>query len=61
LATHYIPVGKALIDENSIPKPLLAGANIMVGRVAEACLPPSRQNLSATSAALKFAQESKDK
>jgi hypothetical protein len=54
-------IGKALLNENSIPKPVLAGANVMAGRVAEACPPPSRENLSAASAALKRAQEIKDK
>jgi tetratricopeptide (TPR) repeat protein len=38
----YNGIGKALLEESSfLPKPLLAGATVMAGRVAEACPPAS--------------------
>jgi tetratricopeptide (TPR) repeat protein len=55
--------GKALMTENTIPKPLLSGANVMAGRVAEVCFNNRhlfRPNLSASSSALQRAKELKD-
>jgi tetratricopeptide (TPR) repeat protein len=56
--------GKALLNESFIPKQLLAGANIIAGRMAEsfACNRDSfKPDLNASSASLKRAQEIKDK
>lgn len=57
-------IGKALLTETSVPVPLLAGTNVMAGRVAEACYQNResfQSNKSAASSALKRAKEIKDK
>lgn len=55
--------GKALMTEAILPNPLLSGANVLAGRVAEVCFSNRlsfKPNLSATSSALRRAQELKD-
>ena len=52
-------IGKALLSEGSAPKPLLAGVNVMAGRVAEAC-PPVQEKPKELASALQRAKEIED-